>query len=125
MDVARLNFSHGSHKWHGERIHRIRELDAEPGRSIASRQDLRGPNLRIGELPRAGVDLRQGQMCPLSTQPYDAIAEETCAVKSGLLSWRKSCNRPMTTSSRCATMADSHHRRLRTWTELVVCRFDG
>ena len=72
MDVARLNFSHGSHEWHGERIRLIRDLEAELNCPIAILQDLSGPKLRIGELPQAGVDLRQDELCLLSTQPYDA-----------------------------------------------------
>jgi pyruvate kinase len=72
MDVARLNFSHGTQEWHGERIQLLRNLEAELGRPIAILQDLSGPKLRIGELPQAGVDLRQDAVCLLSTQPYDA-----------------------------------------------------
>jgi pyruvate kinase len=72
MDAVRLNFSHGTHAWHGERIALVRALEAELGRSIAMLQDLSGPKLRIGQVPEDGVELRQGELCVLSTQPYDA-----------------------------------------------------
>jgi pyruvate kinase len=71
MDVARLNFSHGTHAWHGERIRLIRDLESELGRPIAILQDLSGPKLRIGEVPQNGIELRQGEHCLLSVQPYD------------------------------------------------------
>jgi len=67
MDVARLNFSHGSHDEHAERVRLVREAAAEAGRSVAILQDLRGPKVRVGamapgaELVRdAGFELRLG-----------------------------------------------------------------
>lgn len=70
MNVARLNFSHGTHLWHRERIRLLRELEAEQGRPIGILQDLCGPKLRIGEVPPAGVELLPGRECLLSTQPF-------------------------------------------------------
>jgi pyruvate kinase len=58
MDIARLNFSHGTHAWHGERIRLIRDLESELGRPIAILQDLSGPKLRIDEVPQNGIELR-------------------------------------------------------------------
>ena len=51
MDVARLNFSHGEHKTHGEIIRLIREISADLGKEIAVLQDLGGAKIRIGDLP--------------------------------------------------------------------------
>ena len=51
MDVARLNFSHGTHESHAELIKIIRQLSDEMNRPIAILQDLQGPKLRVGELP--------------------------------------------------------------------------
>jgi len=50
MDVARLNFSHGTHDEHAARIRLLRELADEAGRAVAVLQDLRGPKVRIGEM---------------------------------------------------------------------------
>lgn len=61
MDVARLNFSHGTHESHGEVIARIRQLSAELGRPIAILQDLCGPKNRLGRLPEGGIHLESGQ----------------------------------------------------------------
>ena len=49
MDVARLNFSHGTHEDHAERIAMVREA-AAAGRGVAILQDLQGPKIRTGRL---------------------------------------------------------------------------
>jgi pyruvate kinase len=72
MDVARLNFSHGSYEWHQERVDLIRSVEAELGRPIAVLQDLSGPKLRIGELPAEGVELTRGQIVRLGIGEYEA-----------------------------------------------------
>ncbi len=48
VDVFRLNFSHGSHADHAQRLHSIRKLEAEIGRPIGVLLDLQGPKLRLG-----------------------------------------------------------------------------
>ena len=50
MDVARLNFSHGTHEQHAETAERVREAAGRAGRPVAILQDLPGPKLRIGKL---------------------------------------------------------------------------
>ena len=50
MDAARLNFSHGTHEEHAERIRLVREVSKEIDRPIAIVADLQGPKVRIGEL---------------------------------------------------------------------------
>ena len=50
LDVARINFSHGSHEQHARTIAIVRELAAKRGRPIAILGDLQGPRIRIGEL---------------------------------------------------------------------------
>jgi len=62
MDVARLNFSHGTHNEHLERIRRLRAVAHELGRPICILQDLQGPKIRTGKLEdRAPVTLVTGQ----------------------------------------------------------------
>src|SRR5687767_10740964 len=68
LDVARLNFSHGTHAWHGERIRLIRELEARRGRPIPILQDLCGPKVRVGDLPPEGVELAPGRTCLLTAK---------------------------------------------------------
>ncbi|MBI4598822.1 pyruvate kinase [Candidatus Uhrbacteria bacterium] len=67
MDVARLNFSHGTHADHGILIRRIRAAAKAEGRPIAILQDLQGPKIRLGGLPPEGVELLAGQSLVLRT----------------------------------------------------------
>jgi pyruvate kinase len=50
MNVARLNFSHGSHEEHAARISRIKEVRKELGIPVAIMLDTKGPEIRTGEL---------------------------------------------------------------------------
>jgi len=52
MDVARLNFSHGSHEDHARNIERLRRAAQKEGRTICILQDLQGPKIRTGRLER-------------------------------------------------------------------------
>jgi pyruvate kinase len=52
LDVARLNFSHGTREEHAATIRAIRRLSAECGAPVAILQDLQGPKIRVGRLPR-------------------------------------------------------------------------
>ncbi|MBW6517924.1 MAG: pyruvate kinase [ANME-2 cluster archaeon] len=58
MDVARLNFSHGTHQEHRENIRNIREISSGLDRHIAILQDLSGPKIRVGEFPDGTVTLK-------------------------------------------------------------------
>ncbi len=72
IDVARLNFSHGTHAEHAEVIERIREGEARWGRPVAILQDLQGPKIRLGTFGAGGggrVDLEPGQPFTLSARP--------------------------------------------------------
>src|SRR5215208_6708555 len=50
MNVARMNFSHGTHEQHAERIALVRSVSERLGVSIGILQDLQGPKIRVGEL---------------------------------------------------------------------------
>lgn len=60
MDVARLNFSHGSHEQHAQTAQMVRDAANRAGRPVAILQDLPGPKLRIGPLADDRVDLVPG-----------------------------------------------------------------
>jgi pyruvate kinase len=51
MNVARLNFSHGTHEQHAATIAMLRDLSAKTGKPLALLGDLQGPRIRIGDLP--------------------------------------------------------------------------
>ncbi len=74
MDVARLNFSHGSREEHAENVQLVRDAADRAGRQVAILQDLPGPKLRIGPLREDLVDLRPGSTVALmcgSDEPGD------------------------------------------------------
>jgi pyruvate kinase len=60
MDVARLNFSHGSAEEHAETARLVREAAGRAGRQVAILQDLPGPKLRIGPLIDGIAELKPG-----------------------------------------------------------------
>jgi pyruvate kinase len=62
MDVARLNFSHGTHEQHEETAQLVREASEAAGRAVAILQDLPGPKLRIGKLLDDLAELRPGDL---------------------------------------------------------------
>jgi pyruvate kinase len=65
LDVARLNFSHGTHEQHARAIMAIREAAAAAGRPIAILQDLQGPRVRVGNLTTP-VSVESGQTITLT-----------------------------------------------------------
>ena len=60
MDVARLNFSHGSAEEHAETARLVRDAAGRAGRQVAILQDLPGPKLRIGKLRDGVVEFKPG-----------------------------------------------------------------
>ncbi|MEN4012807.1 MAG: pyruvate kinase [Bellilinea sp.] len=66
IDVARLNFSHGSHPEHAKKIQLIRSLSDELNKPISILQDLQGPKLRVGKLPAEGIGLIADQVVILT-----------------------------------------------------------
>ncbi len=81
MDVARLNFSHGSADDHRERVRQVRELAAKHNRFVAIMGDLQGPKIRIARFTNAAVALKAGQPFTLSnTHPLDQGNERTVGI---------------------------------------------
>jgi pyruvate kinase len=67
MDVARLNFSHGTHEDHARTIKRLRDASARLSRPIGILADLQGPKIRTGALrDKQPVPLRTGQRFTIS-----------------------------------------------------------
>jgi len=70
MNVARLNFSHfspASYKDYERHVRTIRGIAKKTGEPIAILQDIQGPRIRIGKLPKEGLVLKRGQKVILST----------------------------------------------------------
>ncbi|MDD5368513.1 MAG: pyruvate kinase [Anaerolineaceae bacterium] len=101
MDVARLNFSHGTHAEHANRISILRHLSRELGRPITVLQDLQGPKIRVGELPvpitlvpdqqvllvsiLPGATIPQGSPGDPTIIPMDFLELASCAQPGGII----------------------------------------
>jgi len=68
MDVARLNFSHGSHDSHRRAFALLRKLSKSLGKPLAILQDLQGPKMRIGALKEGQALLKRGKSFTLTTR---------------------------------------------------------
>lgn len=66
LDVARLNFSHGTADEHRQRVRLVRDISARLGRHIAIMGDLQGPKIRIARFRDTQVMLQRGQHFTLS-----------------------------------------------------------
>ncbi|MDP4160919.1 MAG: pyruvate kinase [Bacillota bacterium] len=66
MDVARLNFSHGTHEEHGRRIAILKEEAARIGKHIGILLDTKGPEVRTGIVPEEGITLENGSAFSLN-----------------------------------------------------------
>jgi len=67
MSVARLNLSHGTHSDHTLLIKNLRQTAKESKKSLAILADIQGPKIRLGNLPKEGIDLKNGQDISFST----------------------------------------------------------
>src|SRR3974377_2583039 len=75
-DVARLNFSHGTHEQHAAVIKRLRRVATELDRSICIMQDLQGPKIRTGRLKsHAPVALKKGQSVTITPNDGEGPTE--------------------------------------------------
>lgn len=75
MNVARLNFSHGTHEEQGEKIRKIKELREEMGVPIAIALDTRGPEIRLGTFACGPVHLVQGDKFTLTSRDVEGTDE--------------------------------------------------
>ncbi len=67
MDVARLNFSHGTHKQHAETIEKLRSASLRVRKAVGILGDLQGPKMRTGRLTKGGVELKEGAEFTITT----------------------------------------------------------
>ena len=76
MDVARLNFSHGTREEHAAWIRGVRQFSDSRGKPVAILQDLAGPKMRLGDLAGGQINLIKGQKFNLTTTPRPGQTDE-------------------------------------------------
>ena len=69
MDVARLNFSHGTRDEHAALYREVRAAGAAAGRAVALMVDLQGPKIRLGPFEDGGAVLEPGATFTITTEP--------------------------------------------------------
>ena len=85
MDVARLNFSHGTHEQHAVVIQRLRKVAAELNRSICILEDLQGPKIRTGRLESGEpVALKKGRTVTITSRDVPVTTEIISTTYQGL-----------------------------------------
>jgi len=85
MDVARLNFSHGTHPEHAKRIRRLRDIARKLKRTVCILQDLQGPKIRTGKLKDGKpVELKAGAVLTITPKPVVGTASFVSTDFSGL-----------------------------------------
>ncbi|MFF2878794.1 pyruvate kinase [Gottfriedia sp. NPDC057991] len=85
MNVARLNFSHGSHEEHAARIISIREASKKTGRTVAILLDTKGPEIRTLDFEGGQAELKTGNEVIITTEPVVGTAEKFAVSYEGLI----------------------------------------
>ncbi len=68
MDVARLNFSHGTHDEHRARVELLRKASKKTGRPLALLQDIQGPKIRLGRFATGTCEVHADQLVTVTTR---------------------------------------------------------
>ena len=84
MSMARLNFSHGSHAGHAEKIRLIRDIAADLNQPVAILQDLCGPKIRVGKIPDPGIQLEPGETFILTSDNIEGDSGRVSVSYGGL-----------------------------------------
>ncbi|QTC39830.1 pyruvate kinase [Bacillus sp. V3] len=85
MNVARLNFSHGDHEEHGQRIKNIREAAAKAGKTVGILLDTKGPEIRTNNMENDGFELQQGASVIVSMKEVLGTPEKFSVTYEGLI----------------------------------------
>lgn len=78
-DIARLNMAHGNHEWTRAVIRRIRAVSKKVGREIAIMMDIKGPEIRTGDV-EAPIELKIGETFDFTVKPSNREGEEIRSV---------------------------------------------
>lgn len=84
MDVARFNFSHGTHEEQKARLDRLKEIRERLDRPIAALLDTKGPEIRLGTFQAQKVELKEGQDFFLAAEEIEGTNEGVSVTYKGL-----------------------------------------
>jgi pyruvate kinase len=84
MNVARLNFSHGSHDDHARMLQIVRAEADRRGKAVAALLDLQGPKIRIGKLASGQIELKAGRELTITTDDVLGEADRVSTTYQGL-----------------------------------------
>ncbi|MFE8703736.1 pyruvate kinase [Cytobacillus sp. FJAT-54145] len=85
MNVARLNFSHGDHLEHGQRIKNIREAAQKTGKTVAILLDTKGPEIRTNNMENGAIELTSGENIIVSMEEVLGTTEKFSVTYTGLI----------------------------------------
>jgi pyruvate kinase len=85
MNVARLNFSHGDHVEHGQRIKNIREAASKTGKTVAILLDTKGPEIRTNNMVGGAIELQAGNKIIVSMAEVEGTLEKFSVTYPGLI----------------------------------------
>ncbi|TQJ01205.1 pyruvate kinase [Amycolatopsis cihanbeyliensis] len=84
MDVARMNFSHGSHRDHKQVYDMVRNAAAETGKAVGILADLQGPKIRLGTFAGGPVEWRTGDVVRITVEDVDGTHDRVSTTYKGL-----------------------------------------
>lgn len=84
MNVARINFSHGTHEEHGKKLELLYRLRKEMGVPVAALLDTKGPEIRLGTFANKKETLQAGDSFTLTTVPMEGTKEKASISFAGL-----------------------------------------
>jgi pyruvate kinase len=85
MNVTRLNFSHGSHEEHGQRIQNIRRAASNTNKTVAILLDTKGPEIRTNDMENGSIELTEGTTVIISMNEVLGTPEKFSITYSGLI----------------------------------------
>ncbi len=75
MDVMRLNFSHGDHESHKEKLDMLQEINQDLDTNVACLLDTKGPEIRTGDFVDGGTEFKNGQVCVICIEDIVGTSE--------------------------------------------------
>ncbi len=84
MNVARINFSHGTYEEHSKKLELLYKLREEMGMPVAALLDTKGPEIRLGTFANGGEELEAGASFTLTTVPMEGTKEKASITFAGL-----------------------------------------